>query len=107
MKLKVTKEHFDKAVKHSALFVNNCLIAQAFKSAFPGRRVEVNYHYANVGGKAHTFDLPKSLTRLIARFDQLAYAAAGTRTKAEETRLTKLRASLPLTFEVEEAKELN
>jgi hypothetical protein len=100
MKLKITEEHFDKAVKQTRYFTSNCLIAQAFKTAFPGKRVDVNYHFAEVGKR--TFDIPKSLSNLIARFDNLAYVASFMRTKPEDASLARLRASLPRTFEVKE-----
>jgi len=100
MQLEITKGHFDKAAKQTRYHTSNCLVAQAMKAAFPGKRVDVNYHFASAGKR--TFALPKSLSRLIARFDNSVYVDASLRTKGEEKRALKIRESLPLTFELKE-----
>jgi hypothetical protein len=99
--IEVTKKHFDTA---QALALKgrggteNCLVAQAFKAAFPRKHVSVGYCEATVGTgtKARRFDLPRRAQNLIGRFD--ASAGAYDPTKGELARAKRLRNALPVTF---------
>lgn len=107
MKIKVTKAHFDKAIaisqKNSPHIsaTNVCLLAQAIKSAFPRKKVDVNYYNASVGNKTYVLDAKGR--RLIKRFDDNgAWHAAEDRMPNEIKALARLRADLPTTFTLTE-----
>jgi hypothetical protein len=107
VELEVTKKHFDLAAKAYGwtTAMEACLLAQAFRAAFPKKYVSVGYHSATVGrGKSErTFDLPIKATRLIQRFDELLLPMPGFMlTKADKNRIAKFRGTLPVTIKVEE-----
>src|SRR5271170_3944145 len=71
----VTELHYDRAVKRlktsNYYVLTQCLVAQAVKSAFPGRHVSVGFDDAEVGkGRSlRKFDLNKKASALITKFD--------------------------------------
>jgi hypothetical protein len=71
----VSKKHYDTATKkmksNSAYILRDCLIAQAVRSAFPGKTVSVGSDDAEVGkGKSmRKYDIDKKGQRLIRQFD--------------------------------------
>ena len=75
IEITVTKTHYDRAVKASKLnsyfVLTQCLIAQAVKSAFPGKAVSVGFDDAEVGrgSRIRKFDLSKKASSLIQKFD--------------------------------------
>lgn len=101
VEITVTKKNLDvayAAAKAGKDLTTTCLLAQAIKQAFPKKRVSVSSDYAEVGKKY--FDLPRRAQKLIDRFDALP--TWGDPTKAEKSRVTKLRDTLPVTFTMTE-----
>ena len=71
----VSKAHYDRATKkmqsNSAYILRDCLIAQAVRSAFPGKTISVGSDDAEVGkGKTqHKYSIDKKGQALIRKFD--------------------------------------
>jgi hypothetical protein len=99
--IEVTKKHFDTAQALASKgrgSTENCLMAQAFKTAFPRKHVEVGYVEAKIGGGTNfrLFDLPRKAQNLIGRFD--TSAGVYDPDKEELARAKRLRNALPVTF---------
>lgn len=100
MKITVNKKHFDAALAAGAKDIaSTCLLAQAVREAFPGKKLAVTYGLVKVGRKR--FEMPKKATTLMGRFDTIVYTLLPDATA--KRRMTKLRGSLPVTFEIKEA----
>jgi hypothetical protein len=103
--IKVTKDHFDKALavteknRPTDSATRVCLLAQAVKSHFSKRHVDVNYYTVFVGKNRYALDAKGR--RLLKRFDDNgAWHGTALRTKREVTALARLRADLPKTFTI-------
>lgn len=99
--IEVTKKHLDvaqAAASNLAASTQNCLLAQAFKTAFPRKHISVGYVEATVGRgtKEQKYDLPRKAQNLIARFD--SSLGVYDPTPGELARGKKLRQALPVTF---------
>lgn len=105
--INVTKKHLDTAMaaaaKSTSWVIETCLVAQAVKDVFPRKVVKVSYFDFTLGkNNDRLFILPKSATRLIKRFDNVAGEKFEDLTKEKKAYLTKLRQSLPVSFTVVE-----
>lgn len=103
--VEVLKKHFDAALKADTLYHNRtCLIAQALKDVFPKKMIEVADAYAVVGtGKSQkSYDFPRSVTRLIMKFDSLLSVYTRLLNGSPKNRAAKVRASLPVRFKITE-----
>lgn len=96
VEVKVTKQHFAAAVKAETVFtgkslIETCLLAQAVKSAFPRKQVDVGNFSISVGSGStkKEYKLDDKGMKLIVRFDN----------GSAKTRKTLL-AYLPTTFKM-------